>query len=386
MLANTDTNSVPPRTGSPKNLFADDIPMASMATALREVSASDEKSQNCVDDRIKCTKARRICVKVGTQVVSRSSDGRLALGRLGSLIEQIEILVRSGREVILISSGSVGAGRQRIRREQILNSSPLELQGFNKSTPGPSDADVHKRAAAACGQSGIMALYDLMFGNMDLACSQLLVTRNDFLNDDFKTGLRETVNHLLRMNVIPVFNENDAISYHSKTESMQDLKDSGRFWDNDSLAMRLATHLGADLLVLLTDVEGLYTGPPQLETSELIDTYCPEIHDDLIKFGAKSSLGRGGMSSKCECAWMAAERGVPTVILNGKGFHQSLVEVVSGENIGTLFDAEAARAVLQRHDHQRNGSSADTRASNSDEGSPRKNMSHSSFQDAVIVN
>jgi len=320
-----------------------------MATALREVSASDEKSQNCVDDRIKCTKARRICVKVGTQVVSRSSDGRLALGRLGSLIEQIEILVRSGREVILISSGSVGAGRQRIRREQILNSSPLELQGFNKSTPGPSDADVHKRAAAACGQSGIMALYDLMFGNMDLACSQLLVTRNDFLNDDFKTGLRETVNHLLRMNVIPVFNENDAISYHSKTESMQDLKDSGRFWDNDSLAMRVASLVNADMLVLLTDVEGLFTGPPDLPTSELISTYCPEIHDELIRFGAKSTMGRGGMSSKCDAAWTAAQEGVSTLIVNGKGFRPALVEAVSGEAVGTLFDVEMAAKMYTRH-------------------------------------
>uniref|UniRef100_A0A061R3S7 Delta-1-pyrroline-5-carboxylate synthase-like n=1 Tax=Tetraselmis sp. GSL018 TaxID=582737 RepID=A0A061R3S7_9CHLO len=370
---------------SAKELSAEDVPVSWMQQELRKVSIGNDRNI-CGVDRVKLTRARRVVVKVGSQVVSRSCDSRLALGRLGSLIEQIEVLVRSGREVILVSSGSISAGRQRIRREMILNSSPLELQGFNKSAPMPNDRDVSKRASAACGQSGVMALYDLLFGHMDLACSQLLVTRNDFLNPDFVDGIKQTVDHLLKMNVIPVFNENDAINYSSKDETIEELKASGSFWDNDSLAMRLATHLGADLLVLLTDVEGLYTGPPQLETSELIDTYCPEIHDDLIKFGAKSSLGRGGMSSKCECAWMAAERGVPTVILNGKGFHQSLVEVVSGENIGTLFDAEAARAVLQRHDHQRNGSSADTRASNSDEGSPRKNMSHSSFQDAVIVN
>jgi len=334
---------------SPKHLFAEDIPVVSMQHVLRKVSIGGAAHLHCSSDRAKVSKARRIVVKVGTQVVSRASDGRLALGRLGSLIEQIEVLVRSGREVILVSSGSVGAGRQRIRREQILNSSPLELQGFNKSAPDPSDGDVSKRAAAACGQSSIMALYDLMFGNMDLACSQLLITRNDFLNQNFKEGLQQTVNHLLKMNVIPVFNENDAISYHNTNETIADLKASGRFWDNDSLAMRVATLLDADLLVLLTDVDGLYTGAPDLPTSELIHTYCPEVHDEIIKFGAKSTMGRGGMNSKLDSAWTAAEQGVTTVIVNGKGFRPSLVEAVSGEEVGTLFDSEVAAKYYKRY-------------------------------------
>jgi delta-1-pyrroline-5-carboxylate synthetase len=171
---------------------------------------------HCVLDRTKVTKARKIVVKVGTAVVSRASDGRLALGRIGNLIEQIEVLARSGRQVILVTSGSVGAGRQRIRREQILNSSPLELQGFNVTDSEANIALIAKRAAAACGQSGLMALYDLLFSHMDLACSQLLITRNDFLNSDFRVGLKQTVDHLLRMNVIPVFNENEyALAPHA---------------------------------------------------------------------------------------------------------------------------------------------------------------------------
>mmetsp|Transcript_32803 Transcript_32803/g.93087 ORF Transcript_32803/g.93087 Transcript_32803/m.93087 type:complete len:399 (-) Transcript_32803:304-1500(-) len=327
---------------SPKKLSAEDIPVESLQTALRRVALSKDVPAACNSDRKRLEKARRIVVKVGTQVVSRANDGRLALGRLGSLVEQIEVLVRSGREVILVSSGSVGAGRQRIRREQIFNSSPLELQGFNGTQDLTDQARIHTRAAAACGQSGIMALYDQLFGHMDLACSQLLVTRNDFLSEDFRTGLCQTVDHLLKMNVIPVFNENDAISYHSQSESMEDLKATGRFWDNDSLAMRLATQLNADVLVLMSDVDGLFTGAPDLPTSELITTYCPDLHDDIIKFGAKSNMGRGGMSSKVEAAWMAAEQGVSTLIVNGKGFRPSLVEAVSGECVGTLFDADIA--------------------------------------------
>mmetsp|Transcript_5877 Transcript_5877/g.10585 ORF Transcript_5877/g.10585 Transcript_5877/m.10585 type:complete len:392 (-) Transcript_5877:206-1381(-) len=327
-------------------MFAEDIAVPRLHSQPRQVNVALEDSSLAALDRARVTSARKVVVKVGTQVVSRASDGRLALGRIGSLIEQIEVLVRSGRQVILVTSGSVGAGLQRIRREQILNSSPLELQGFNRNDAETgSSKEIHRRAAAACGQSGLMALYDLLFSHMDLACSQLLITRNDFLNSEFRAGLKQTVDHLLKMNVIPVFNENDAISYHSTTESIADLKSSGRFWDNDSLARLLAVQLQADLLVCLTDVEGLFDAAPDLPDSKLIPTYSPAVHDKIIKFGAKSTMGRGGMSSKVESAWAAAQAGVTTLIVNGKGFRPALVEAVSGGLVGTLFDMDAAERV-----------------------------------------
>mmetsp|Transcript_39195 Transcript_39195/g.98491 ORF Transcript_39195/g.98491 Transcript_39195/m.98491 type:complete len:371 (-) Transcript_39195:270-1382(-) len=332
-------------------MFAEDIAVPRLLSNPKVVSSGQESDSSLAAlDRARVTSARKIVVKVGTQVVSRASDGRLALGRIGSLIEQIEVLVRSGRQVILVTSGSVGAGLQRIRREQILNSSPLELQGFNRNESETARKEAHRRAAAACGQSGLMALYDLLFSHMDLACSQLLITRNDFLSSDFRAGLKQTVDHLLRMNVIPVFNENDAISYHSTTESIADLKSSGRFWDNDSLARLLAVQLQADMLVCLTDVEGLFTGAPDLPDSELIPTYSPAVHDPIIKFGAKSTMGRGGMSSKVESAWGAALEGVSTLIINGKGFRPALVEAISGEIVGTLFDTAAAERLRKIHE------------------------------------
>lgn len=144
-------------------------------------------------------------VQVGTSVVTRDKDQRLALGRLGALVESLEHLVRTGKQVILVTSGATAVGRQKLRFQQVLNSSPLEMQMLGLSS-------LQARAAAAAGQSGLMALYDSLFQMMDMQCSQFLVTSRDFKNDDFKKNLNLTVDNLLRMNVVPVINENDSIS------------------------------------------------------------------------------------------------------------------------------------------------------------------------------
>ena len=147
----------------------------------------------------------RYLLQVGTSVVTRDKDQRLALGRLGALVESLEHLVRTGKQVILVTSGATAVGRQKLRFQQVLNSSPLEMQMLGLSS-------LQARAAAAAGQSGLMALYDSLFQMMDMQCSQFLVTSRDFKNDDFKKNLNLTVDNLLRMNVVPVINENDSIS------------------------------------------------------------------------------------------------------------------------------------------------------------------------------
>lgn len=144
-------------------------------------------------------------LQVGTSVVTRSKDQRLALGRLGALVEALEYLVRDGKQVILVTSGATAVGRQKLRFQQVLNSSPLEMQISGLSS-------LQARAAAAAGQSGLMALYDSMFQMMDMQCSQFLVTSRDFKNEDFIKNLNLTVDQLLEMNVVPVINENDSIS------------------------------------------------------------------------------------------------------------------------------------------------------------------------------
>ncbi|OVA15569.1 Aspartate/glutamate/uridylate kinase [Macleaya cordata] len=270
---------------------------------------------------------KRVVVKVGTAVVTRV-DGRLALGRLGALCEQLKELNTRGFEVILVTSGAVGVGRQRLRYRKLLNSSFADLQ--------KPQIELDGKECAAVGQSGLMALYDALFSQLDVTSSQLLVTDNDFRDLDFRMQLCETVKSLLGLRVIPIFNENDAIS--TRRAPYED--SSGIFWDNDSLAALLALELKADLLVLLSDVEGLYNGPPTEPQSKLIHTYIKEKHQGEITFGDKSRVGRGGMTAKVKAAVYAASAGIPVVITSGYAT-DNIIKVLQGERIGTLFHKDA---------------------------------------------
>ncbi|XP_004307578.1 PREDICTED: delta-1-pyrroline-5-carboxylate synthase [Fragaria vesca subsp. vesca] len=270
---------------------------------------------------------KRIVLKVGTAVVTRK-DGRIALGRLGALCEQLKELNTQGYEVILVSSGAVGLGRQRLKYRKLINSSFADLQ--------KPQVELDGKACAAVGQNCLMALYDTLFSQLDVSSAQLLVTDSDFRDRDFRKQLSDTVKSLLSLKVIPIFNENDAVS--TRRAPYED--SSGIFWDNDSLAALLALELKADLLVLLSDVEGLYSGPPSDPRSELIHTYIKEKHQTEITFGDKSRVGRGGMTAKVKAAVNAAYAGIPVIITSGYA-PENLTKVLQGERIGTLFHQDA---------------------------------------------
>ncbi|XP_021908621.1 delta-1-pyrroline-5-carboxylate synthase-like isoform X2 [Carica papaya] len=270
---------------------------------------------------------KRLVIKVGTAVVTRN-DGRLALGRLGGLCEQIKELNSQGYEVILVSSGAVGLGRQRLRYRKLVNSSFADLQ--------KPQIDLDGKACAGVGQNCLMALYDTMFSQLDVTSAQLLVTDSDFRDKDFRKQLDETVGSLLALRVIPIFNENDAVS--TRRAPYED--SSGIFWDNDSLAALLALELKADLLILLSDVDGLYSGPPSDPGSKLIHTYIKEKHQGEITFGDKSRVGRGGMTAKVKAAVNAASAGVPVIITSGYAAG-NILKVLEGHCIGTLFHKDA---------------------------------------------
>ncbi|XP_076908644.1 delta-1-pyrroline-5-carboxylate synthase-like [Bidens hawaiensis] len=270
---------------------------------------------------------KRVVVKVGTAVVTRD-DGRLAVGRLGAIFEQLEKLNSRGFEIILVTSGAVGAGRQRLKYRKMINSSFADLQ--------KPQVELDGKACAAVGQNGLMALYDTLFSQLDVTSSQLLVTDNDFKNADFRVQLCQTVDSLLDLRSIPIFNENDAIS--TRRAPYED--SSGIFWDNDSLAALLATELKADLLVLLSDVNGLYSGPPTDPRSKLIHTYVKQKHQKAITFGDKSRMGRGGMDAKVKAASNAAYSGTPVVIASGFA-PNNIIKVLNGERVGTLFHKDA---------------------------------------------
>ncbi|KAL0775303.1 hypothetical protein Bca101_040455 [Brassica carinata] len=290
---------------------------------------------------------KRIVVKVGTGVVTGKS-GRLALGRLGALCEQLAELNSDGFEVILVSSGAVGLGRQRLRYRQLVNSSFADLQKPQTELDG--------KACAGVGQSSLMAYYETMFDQLDVTAAQLLVNDSSFRDKDFRKQLNETVQSMLDLRVIPIFNENDAISTRRApyqlqcTQHMQD--SSGIFWDNDSLAALLGLELKADLLIILSDVEGLYTGPPSDPDSKLIHTFIKEKHQDEITFGDKSRLGRGGMTAKVKAAVNAAYAGIPVIITRGyrlmlykpmlrTGSAENIDKVLRGLRVGTLFHQDA---------------------------------------------
>ncbi|KAL6131524.1 hypothetical protein ACLB2K_069899 [Fragaria x ananassa] len=270
---------------------------------------------------------KRIVLKVGTAVVTRK-DGRIALGRLGALCEQLKELNTQGYEVILVSSGAVGLGRQRLKYRKLINSSFADLQ--------KPQVELDGKACAAVGQNCLMALYDTLFSQLDVSSAQLLVTDSDFRDRDFRKQLSDTVKSLLSLKVIPIFNENDAVS--TRRAPYED--SSGIFWDNDSLAALLALELKADLLVLLSDVEGLYSGPPSDPRSKLIHTYIKEKHQTEITFGDKSRVGRGGMTAKVKAAVNAAYAGIPVIITSGYA-PENLTKVLQGERIGTLFHQDA---------------------------------------------
>ncbi|KAK0585183.1 hypothetical protein LWI29_024380 [Acer saccharum] len=270
---------------------------------------------------------KRLVVKVGTAVVTRG-DGRIALGRIGALCEQLKELNSQGFEVIVVTSGAVGLGRQRLRYRKLINSSLADLQ--------KPQGELDGKACAAVGQSSLMALYDTLFSQLDVTSAQLLVTDSDFRDKEFRKQLCETVKSLLSLKVIPIFNENDAVS--TRRAPYED--SSGIFWDNDSLAGLLALELKADLLILLSDVEGLYSGPPNDPRSKLIHTYVKEIHQGEITFGDKSRVGRGGMTAKVNAAVCAAYAGIPVIITSGYAT-DNILKVIEGNRIGTLFHKDA---------------------------------------------
>ena len=269
------------------------------------------------DSRQKVAQAKRVVIKVGTNVVMRD-DGRLALSQLYGIAESVARLRQQGRDVLLVSSGAVGLGMERMG----LPKRPTELSRI--------------QACAAIGHSRLMAIYDDAFDKLGCRTAQVLLTEDDFRDPERYRNLRSTLTSLLAMGVIPVINENDTVS----TVELEHPADSpGRervFGDNDKLSALVMTHIDADLLLLLSDVEGLYNGDPTVDGVELI-FQVPEIDEEVKNFAqGKNGRGRGGMASKLEAARIATESNGFAIIANGR-LPNVIERVCEGEVLGTLF-------------------------------------------------
>lgn len=286
-----------------------------------------------IEARAIVTGHRRVVVKVGTSVVSHT-NGVLALGRLGHIVEDIARLVWSGKQVLLVSSGSVGVGRTKLLHQSRMSAS------FRQHIHGNvNETRSSAQACAAAGQSGLMGFYDLLFGHHDISCAQVLVTSDDFADEKRAAQMRSTLNSLLEMKVVPIVNENDVLAMHE----VGSRREGASFWDNDSLASLLAQQLQADMLVLLTDVKGVYKSRPERSEREdqdhsLMPDPIPHLtEEDSLDLTGKSAAGRGGMFWKVHAARRALAGGVRHVIIASGYTPSALLRAASGQVEGTLL-------------------------------------------------
>lgn len=261
---------------------------------------------------------RKVVIKVGSSTLSYP-NGRLNYQRVFRLAETIAGIQKSGRKTILVSSGAIAVGSGKL--------------GINAKTSDLAD----KQTLAAVGQAELIKIYRRFFEATGQQVAQVLLTKDIVVNNERRINARNTLNELISMNVIPVVNENDTVA-----------TDEIEFGDNDTLSAYVACLTEADLLVLLSDIDGLYTGDPKLEPDASIIREVTEISDALEKTatGPGSGLGRGGMSTKICAARICGEAGISVVIANGSK-PEILMDILAGKESGTLFSLSNNRNVYQ---------------------------------------
>lgn len=250
--------------------------------------------------------ARKIVVKVGTSNLT-DENSRLDLSKVERVVRGTMELRRQGRKVVLITSGAIGAGMGRMNLTRRPESMPL-LQ-----------------AAAAVGQGILMQVYEKYFEEYGQPVAQILLTREDFTDPRRHQNFINTMTTLLEWGVIPIVNENDTVA-------VEEIK----LGDNDNLSALVAISIQADLLIMLSDVEGLYTGDPNKEKGVKLIKIVEKVTPEIENLAGAASRGFGGMLTKVQAAKMASEFGIPVVIANGAE-REVLQRLAAGEEIGTLF-------------------------------------------------
>jgi len=253
----------------------------------------------------------RIVIKIGTSTLTHA-NGSVNLRRIESLCKIISDMANAGSEVILVSSGAIGMGAAKLK----LKERPRDIEG--------------KQAAAAVGQCELMYIYDREFTSYNHTVAQILLTAPDLKCEDRHAKFTATMNRLLSLGVIPIINENDTVA----TEEIE-------FGDNDTLAALVASSVEADLLVLLSDIDGLYTADPHKDPEASLIPEVYEITDEIraLGGGAGSALGTGGMVTKIRAAEIATEAGCDMIITNG-AYPELLYNVMDGNLAGTKFYAK----------------------------------------------
>ena len=255
---------------------------------------------------------KRIVIKIGTSTITHAESGNINLGKLEKFVRILVDLRSQGKEVIVVSSGAIGIGKKVLR----LNEVPKDL---------PS-----RQACAAVGQGRLMMIYEKLFGEYGALTAQVLLTKESVSNEECAMHARQTFHRLLSLNVVPIVNENDAIS--------ADESSYGNFGDNDTLSAYVTMLVDADLLILMSDIDGLFTDDPRQNPDATFIHFVETIDENLEKMGkgAGTAVGTGGMATKIKAAKLATECGADMIIANGDDIH-NIDRIMNGDDIGTLF-------------------------------------------------
>ena len=253
----------------------------------------------------------RVVIKVGTSTLAHPT-GCLNIRRVEELCRVLSDLKNAGNEVILVSSGAIGMGIGKLSLKE-----------------RPSDIPT-KQAAAAVGQCELMYTYDKLFQEYHHTVAQILLTGSDFRHDDRYHNFQNTMRRLLELSVLPIINENDTIA-----------TDEIKVGDNDTLSAMVAVSVGAERLILLSDIDGLYTADPHKDPNAKLIPEVKELTAEILEIGGGegSSLGTGGMKTKLRAAEICVEAGCEMVILNGET-PSLLYDLFDGKNVGTRFCAK----------------------------------------------
>lgn len=257
---------------------------------------------------------KRIVIKIGSSSLMHENTEKLNLMKIEKLVRILVDIKNSGKEVILVSSGAIAVGKSTIGLHNRPDGLPV------------------KQACAAIGQAKLMMVYQKIFAEYSTIAAQVLLTKNTVLNDVSRKNVENTFNELLQLGAVPIVNENDSVSTY-EIEQVQ------TFGDNDRLSAIVASILEADLLILLSDIDGMYTDDPNKNPEARFISQVDNIDEKLENMGKASSgsgVGTGGMAAKIAAAKIATASGADMVITNGNNV-ENTVSVIAGKDTGTLF-------------------------------------------------
>ncbi len=257
----------------------------------------------------------RVVIKIGSSSLTHTHSGEINLLKIEKLVRIISDLKGEGKDVVLVSSGAIAAGRQALHHPK-----PVTL--------------AEKQAFAAVGQARLMMVYQKLFAEYNQHAAQILMTKDTMINDSSRYNAQNTFDELLKLGVVPIVNENDTVS-------TSEIPYVDNFGDNDRLSALVAALIGADLLILLSDIDGLYTDDPRKNESARFISVVPEITAEFLSMGKETSgsdVGTGGMAAKLAAARIATDSGSDMVIANGEDV-EVIYQIMNGEEKGTLFIA-----------------------------------------------